>query len=160
MLSEVRLCLACGVFGGSPENCRVSRLLQKAEHEGLLVRPQNQHRAGTTWRPSQEVLGVEGVPSLWGLRWFTTKLSGYLVEPQNQDRRLGGQRWDPSAPRSFEAGDRQHDRGACVRRTQRPDGCTAVRWRTSCVQQNAHVRAPNVGVLRSFSGGHIYRRSG
>jgi hypothetical protein len=27
-----------------------------------------------------------------GLQWFTTKPSGYLVEPQNQDRRLGGQR--------------------------------------------------------------------
>jgi hypothetical protein len=27
-----------------------------------------------------------------GLRRFTTKPSGYLVEPQNQDRRLSGQR--------------------------------------------------------------------
>jgi hypothetical protein len=39
-----------------------------------------------------------------GLRRFATKLSGYLVEPQNQDRRLGGWRWDPSALRSFDAG--------------------------------------------------------
>jgi hypothetical protein len=39
-----------------------------------------------------------------GLRWFTTKLSGYLVEPQNQDRRLGGQRPDSGVPRSFDAG--------------------------------------------------------
>jgi hypothetical protein len=38
-----------------------------------------------------------------GLRWFTTKPSGYLVEPKNQDRRLGGRRWDPGAPRSFDA---------------------------------------------------------
>jgi hypothetical protein len=29
---------------------------------------------------------------------------GYLVEPQNQDRRLGGRRWYPGAPRSFDAG--------------------------------------------------------
>jgi hypothetical protein len=30
----------------------------------------------------------------------------YLVQPQNQDWRLGGQRWDPGAPRSFYAGGR------------------------------------------------------
>jgi hypothetical protein len=39
-----------------------------------------------------------------GFAAFTTKPSGYLVEPQNQDRRLGGQRRDPDAPRSFDAG--------------------------------------------------------
>jgi hypothetical protein len=39
----------------------------------------------------------------WGLRRFTRKLSGYLVEPQNQDRRFDGQRRDPGAPRSFDA---------------------------------------------------------
>jgi hypothetical protein len=39
-----------------------------------------------------------------GLQRFTTKPSGYLVEPQNQDRRLGGQRRDPSVPRSFDVG--------------------------------------------------------
>jgi hypothetical protein len=38
------------------------------------------------------------------LRRFTTKPSGYLVEPQNQDQRLGGRIRDPSAPRSFDAG--------------------------------------------------------
>jgi hypothetical protein len=37
---------------------------------------------------------------------ITTKTSGYLVEPQNQDRRLGGRRRDPGAPRSFDAGGR------------------------------------------------------
>jgi hypothetical protein len=42
----------------------------------------------------------------WGLLWFTTKPSGYLVEPQNQDWRLGGQRRDPGAPRNFDAGGR------------------------------------------------------
>jgi hypothetical protein len=41
-----------------------------------------------------------------GLRWFTRKPSGYLVEPQNQDRSLGGRRQDPSAPISFDAGGR------------------------------------------------------
>jgi hypothetical protein len=35
---------------------------------------------------------------------FTTKPSGYLVEPQNQDRRLSGRRRDPSTPRSFDVG--------------------------------------------------------
>jgi hypothetical protein len=32
------------------------------------------------------------------------KPSGYLVEPQNQDRRLGGRRRDPDTLRSFDAG--------------------------------------------------------
>jgi hypothetical protein len=34
----------------------------------------------------------------------TRKPSGYLVEPHNQHRRLGGQRQNPGAPRSFNAG--------------------------------------------------------
>jgi hypothetical protein len=38
-----------------------------------------------------------------GLQQFTTKLSGYLVEPQNRDRKLSGRRRDPGAPRSFDA---------------------------------------------------------
>jgi hypothetical protein len=41
-----------------------------------------------------------------GMWRFTRKPSGYLVEPQNQDRRLGGQRRDPGVPRSFDAGGR------------------------------------------------------
>jgi hypothetical protein len=41
-----------------------------------------------------------------GLRQFTRKPSGYLVQPQNQDRRLGGRRRDPGPPRSFDAGGR------------------------------------------------------
>jgi hypothetical protein len=40
------------------------------------------------------------------LRRFTTKPSGYLVEPQNQDWRLGERRRDPGAPRSYDAGGR------------------------------------------------------
>jgi hypothetical protein len=45
------------------------------------------------------------------LRWFTTKPSGYLVEPQNQDRRLGRRRWYPGALRSFDAGGHVMSRG-------------------------------------------------
>jgi hypothetical protein len=30
-------------------------------------------------------------------------VSGYLIEPQNQDQRLGRRRHDPGAPRSFDA---------------------------------------------------------
>jgi hypothetical protein len=39
-----------------------------------------------------------------GLRLFTAELSGYLVEPQNQDRKIGGQRRDPGVLISFDAG--------------------------------------------------------
>jgi hypothetical protein len=35
---------------------------------------------------------------------FTRKPSGYLVEPENQDRRLGERRQDLVAPRSFDVG--------------------------------------------------------
>jgi hypothetical protein len=44
---------------------------------------------------------------------------GYLVEPQNQDRRLGGRRRDPGAPRSFKAEDTCRDRKSCVEATRR-----------------------------------------
>jgi hypothetical protein len=44
---------------------------------------------------------------------------GYLVESQNQDQRLGGQRRDPGAPRSFEAEDTRRDRKACIEATRR-----------------------------------------
>jgi hypothetical protein len=97
-------------------------------------------------------IGVEAAPSPRGLRRFTIKPSGYLVEPPNQDRRLDERRRDPSVSRSFEVGDTRHDRGACVGRTRRPDGCTAVRMKTSCVDQNVPVMAcivsPSVGELR------------
>jgi hypothetical protein len=39
-----------------------------------------------------------------GLQRFITKPSGYLVEPQNQDQRLGGRRRDPGTLRSLDAG--------------------------------------------------------
>jgi hypothetical protein len=74
--------------------------------DGFLVEPQNQGRAGTTWEPSHEWLLAVATPSSWGLRWLTAKPSGHLVEPQNQDRRLGGRRWDLGASRSFDAGGR------------------------------------------------------
>jgi hypothetical protein len=41
-----------------------------------------------------------------GFRRFTRKSSGYLVQPQNQDRRLGGWRRGPGALRSFDDGGR------------------------------------------------------
>jgi hypothetical protein len=44
---------------------------------------------------------------------------GYLVEPQNQDRRLGERRRDPGVPRSFEAEDTHRDHKACVEATRR-----------------------------------------
>jgi hypothetical protein len=51
--------------------------------------------------------GLRGVERQVGLtRQLAKKSSGYLVEPQNQDRRLGMQRRDPAAPRSFDAGGR------------------------------------------------------
>jgi hypothetical protein len=49
-----------------------------------------------------------------GLQWFTRKLSGYLVEPENQDRRLGRRRRDLGTSRNFEAGDTRRDRKACI----------------------------------------------
>jgi hypothetical protein len=39
---------------------------------------------------------------------------GSLVEPQSQDRRLGGRRRDPSALRDFEAEDIRRDHKVCV----------------------------------------------
>jgi hypothetical protein len=158
MLGVMRPKLACGVFGGSPENCRVPWLLHKAEHDGLLVWPQNQHRAGTLWRPSHEWDWRGGCTEFAGFAVVHHKtVRGHLVEPQNQDQRLGGRRWDPGAPRSFEAGDTRHDRGVCVGRMRRPDGCATVRWRTSCVDQNSPVRvcivSPTVGAHRSFPKG-------
>jgi hypothetical protein len=59
-------------------------------------------------------IGVEAAPSRRGLRWFTTKPSGFLVEPQNQDQSLGGRRRDPSMSSDFEAEDTRRDRKACV----------------------------------------------
>jgi hypothetical protein len=49
-----------------------------------------------------------------GLRRFTTKPSGYLVDPLNQDWRLSRRRRDPGAPRSFEVEDTRRDRKSCV----------------------------------------------
>jgi hypothetical protein len=45
--------------------------------------------------------------------------SGYLVEPQNQDRRLDGRRRDLGASRSFKAEDTRQDCKACVEATRR-----------------------------------------
>jgi hypothetical protein len=69
MLGVVRPKHACGVFGSSQDNCRVPRLLHKAEHDGLLVWPQNQHRAETMWRPCHE----------WDWRGVCTKSVGFVT---------------------------------------------------------------------------------
>jgi hypothetical protein len=102
----------------------------------FLVEPQNQGRAGMTWWPSHK-WDWHGPWRLHRVREVCggspQNRRGYLVDPQNQDRRLGGRRRDPGAPINFKAGDTQHDRGACVGRMRRPDGCAVVRWRTSCV---------------------------
>jgi hypothetical protein len=62
--------------------------------------------------------GVEATLSSRGLRRFTTKPSGSLIAAQSQDRRISGRRWDPGAPRSFDAGDTQRDCVVCVGRTR------------------------------------------
>jgi hypothetical protein len=59
-------------------------------------------------------IGVQAAPCLLGLRQFGTKPSGSLVEPQRQDRRIGGQRWDPGVSRDFEVEGTRRDRKSCV----------------------------------------------
>jgi hypothetical protein len=49
-----------------------------------------------------------------GLRRFTRKPSGYLIELQNQDWRLRGWRRDPGTSRSFEEEDTRRDHKSCV----------------------------------------------
>jgi hypothetical protein len=56
--------------------------------DGFLVEPQNQGRAGTTWKPSHGWRLAEVTPSSRGLQWFTRKPLGYSVVPQNRGRRL------------------------------------------------------------------------
>jgi hypothetical protein len=71
--------------------------------------------------------------------------SGYLVEPQNQNWRLGGRRQDPGASRSFEAEDTRRDHKACVEAKR---GAVAVH-----PSDGAKTRIPKVplgGVCPSF----------
>jgi hypothetical protein len=49
--------------------------------DGLLVEPQYQGRAGTTWEPSHEWRLAEATPSSRGFQWFTRKPLGSLVDP-------------------------------------------------------------------------------
>jgi hypothetical protein len=51
--------------------------------DDFLIEAQNQGRAETTWEPSHEWQLAEATPSSRGLQWFTRKLLGYSVEPQN-----------------------------------------------------------------------------
>jgi hypothetical protein len=68
-------------------------------HGGKKSKTKSSSGAGAGWRLTTGVCTR-------GLRWFTRKPSSYLVEPQNQDRRLGGRRRDPGVLRSFDAGGR------------------------------------------------------
>jgi hypothetical protein len=63
------------------------------------------------------------------LRRFTRKPLGYLVEPQNQDRRLGGRRRDPGAPRSFDAGGHVVGSSGLRREDAVCGNGVTVRWR-------------------------------
>jgi hypothetical protein len=63
------------------------------------------------------------------LRWFTRKPSGYLVEPQNQDRRLGGRRRDPGVPRSFDVGGHVAGSQGLRREDAVYDNDMTMRWR-------------------------------
>jgi hypothetical protein len=71
---------------------------------------------------------------------FPTKLSGSLVEPQSQERRLGRRRWDPGVPWSFEAGDTRRDREACVRWKQDCSRYVFARWKYPLLDQSAPGR--------------------
>jgi hypothetical protein len=73
-------------------------------HGGKKSKTKSLIGAGAGWRLMTRICTR-------GLRWFTRKPLCYLVEPQNQDRRLGGQRRDPGAPRSFDAGGRMASQG-------------------------------------------------
>jgi hypothetical protein len=127
----------------------------RQSHGRFLVEPQNKGRAGTWWEPSHEWRLIEATPSLLALQWFTTKLLGYSVEPQNRGRRLdegvrsprlvqpprrgsqtlgrsnrpGGVVGLPGSqpPRSFKAEDMQHDRKSSIGVMQACGGCASVR---------------------------------
>jgi hypothetical protein len=154
MLSVVRPKLACGVFGGSREKFRVPWLLHKAEHNSLLVWPQNQHEAGTMWRPSHE----------WDWRGGCTESTRFAavhhktvgVNWLNHKTMIGGSA-DEDGTRARREASKRATRGMIEMLARRPDGCAAVRWRTSCVDQNAPVRvcivSLSVGALRSFPEG-------
>jgi hypothetical protein len=54
------------------------------------------------------------------------KPSGYLVEPQNQDRRLGRRRWDSGTLRSLDAGEHtEGSRGLCLEDVDCGEGMVA-----------------------------------
>jgi hypothetical protein len=63
---------------------------------------------------------------------------GYLVEPENQDWRLGGRRRDLGASRSFDAEDTRQDRKACVEATRRAVIGHPSNGATKTYSQSAH----------------------
>jgi hypothetical protein len=64
-----------------------------------------------------------------GLRRFTKKPLGYLVEQQNQDRRLRERRRDPGTPRSFDACGRVAGSQVLCREEAVCGNGVTVRWR-------------------------------
>jgi hypothetical protein len=117
--------IKCGPHGGKKrktKSCMVSWLSLKPRSRRDDVATKS--CVGLAWR-MHRVRGVCG--------GSPENCQGYLVEPQNKVWRFDRQRRDPGAPRNFEVGDTRHDQAACIGRMRMPDGCAAVRWRTSCV---------------------------
>jgi hypothetical protein len=117
--------------------------------DGFLVEPQNQGRAGTTWEPSHEWRLAEAIPSSRGLQWFTRKLLGYSVEPQNRGRRLDEEVWPTQAGSTAQEGRSDRlSRSDCPGRSNRPRGRSnrIGRWR-----RDASKWRTRVGIARLAS---------
>jgi hypothetical protein len=97
--------------------------------DGLLVEPQTQGRAGTTWETSHEWRLAEATPSLLVLQWFTRKPLGYSVEPQNRGRRLDEEVWPPRLVQPPRRGRQTAwGRSDCPGRSNRPAGAVLPPW--------------------------------
>jgi hypothetical protein len=82
---------------------------------GFLVEPQNQGRAGTTWRPSHEWDWCGGCTESAGFAAVHHKtVEVPWLSHKAKTRRLDGRRRDLGALRDFEAEDARRDRKACV----------------------------------------------
>jgi hypothetical protein len=95
----------------------------------------------TTWRLSHEWDWCGGCTESAGFTTVHHKTVG--VTWLSHKTKTGGSAGGDGIRARREASKREtrHDLGACVGRTRRPNGCAAIRWRTSCVDQNARVRA-------------------
>jgi hypothetical protein len=117
--------------------------------DGLLVEPQNQGRAGTTWEPSHEWRLAEATSSSRGLQWFTRKPLGYSVEPQNQGRRLDEEVWPPRPVQSPRRGGQTAEAGQIARASLTAQGGRSDRpgrW-----HRDASKRRTCVGIARIAS---------